>query len=129
MMRSAIRRLEQVQIEFVTLGARTPAAEFEPDPDALQAFIASQENELRTLYEARSSLYNMPEQVRARNVRRRCIARGCVHDLRAVGPLQISLPSAGAGGRNLDNCNGSAVRGYGIHRQGRYLFDQGPDVH
>jgi len=65
---AAIRRMEQVQIEFVTLGARGPAADFEPDPDALQAYIASQEDELRALYEQRSSLYNMPEQVRARHI-------------------------------------------------------------
>jgi len=65
---AAIRRMEQVQIEFVKLGARTPAAGFEPDPDALQAFVASQEEELRALYGQRSSLYNMPEQVRARHI-------------------------------------------------------------
>ena len=65
---AAIRRMEQVQIEFVTLGARAPAADFEPDPDALQAYIASQEDELRALYEQRASLYNMPEQVRARHI-------------------------------------------------------------
>jgi len=65
---AAIRRMEQVQIEFVTLGARGPAADFEPDPDALQAYIASQEDELRALYEQRTSLYNMPEQVRERHI-------------------------------------------------------------
>jgi peptidyl-prolyl cis-trans isomerase D len=65
---AAIRRMEQVQIAFVTLGARAPAAEFEPDPDALQAYVASQEEELRALYEQRSSLYDMPEQVRARHI-------------------------------------------------------------
>jgi parvulin-like peptidyl-prolyl isomerase len=63
-----MQRMEQVQIAFVTLGARAPAAEFEPDPDALQAYIASQGDELRALYEQRSSLYNMPEQVRARHI-------------------------------------------------------------
>jgi peptidyl-prolyl cis-trans isomerase D len=65
---AAIRRMEQVQIAFVTLGAQAPAADFEPNPDALQAFITSQERELRALYEQRSSLYNMPEQVRARHI-------------------------------------------------------------
>jgi parvulin-like peptidyl-prolyl isomerase len=65
---AAIRRLEQVQIAFVNLRAQGPAAGFEPDADALQAFIASQEDELRALYEQRSSLYNMPEQVRARHI-------------------------------------------------------------
>ena len=65
---AAIQRLEQVQIAFVTLGGRSPAADFEPDPDALQAFIASQESELQALYEQRSGLYNMPEQVRARHI-------------------------------------------------------------
>ncbi len=65
---AAMRRLEQVQIAFVSLRAQGPAAGFEPDADALQAFVASQEDELRALYEARSSLYNMPEQVRARHI-------------------------------------------------------------
>jgi peptidyl-prolyl cis-trans isomerase D len=65
---AASRRLEQTQIAFVTLGAQAPAMGFEPDPDALQAFIASRADELRSLYEARSSLYNMPEQVRARHI-------------------------------------------------------------
>ena len=65
---AAILRMEQVQIAFVTLGAKAPAADFEPDPDALQAFIASQDRELRALYQQRSNLYNMPEQVRARHV-------------------------------------------------------------
>jgi peptidyl-prolyl cis-trans isomerase D len=65
---AAIRRMEQVQIAFVTLNARAPAADFEPDPDALQAYIAGQEDELRAIYEQRSALYNMPEQVRARHI-------------------------------------------------------------
>jgi peptidyl-prolyl cis-trans isomerase D len=66
---AATQRMEQVQIAFVTLGAKAPAgADFEPDPDALQAFIASQESELRAIYEQRSGLYNMPEQVRARHI-------------------------------------------------------------
>ncbi len=65
---AAIRRMERIQIAFVSLGAQAPAADFEPEPDALQAFVASQENELRALYEQRSSLYNMPEQVRARHI-------------------------------------------------------------
>jgi peptidyl-prolyl cis-trans isomerase D len=65
---AAMQRLEQVQIAFVSLRAQRPAAGFEPDADALQAFVASQEDELRALYEQRSSLYNMPEQVRARHI-------------------------------------------------------------
>ncbi len=65
---ATIRRMEQVQIAFVALGARAPAADFEPDPDALQAFVAGRERELRALYEQRSSLYNLPEQVRARHI-------------------------------------------------------------
>jgi parvulin-like peptidyl-prolyl isomerase len=65
---AAIQRMEAVQIAFVTLGARTPAEGFEPDADALQAYVASQEEELRALYEQRSSLYNMPEQIRARHI-------------------------------------------------------------
>jgi len=65
---AAFRRLEQVQIAFVSLRAQAPPAGFEPDADALKAFVASQENELRALYEQRSSLYNMPEQVRARHI-------------------------------------------------------------
>jgi peptidyl-prolyl cis-trans isomerase D len=65
---AAIRRMEQVQIAFVNLRAQAPAAGFEPDADALQAFIASQQDELRALYKQRSSLYNMPEQVRARHI-------------------------------------------------------------
>jgi parvulin-like peptidyl-prolyl isomerase len=65
---AAIRRMEQVQIAFVTFGAKTPAADFEPDPEALAAFITSQERKLQALYEKRSGLYNMPEQVRARHI-------------------------------------------------------------
>jgi peptidyl-prolyl cis-trans isomerase D len=65
---AAIRRMEQVQIAFVTLGSRAPAEGFEPDPSAVQAFIASQELELREIYEQRSGLYNMPEQVRASHI-------------------------------------------------------------
>jgi peptidyl-prolyl cis-trans isomerase D len=65
---AAIRRMEQTQIAFVTLAAQTPDAAFEPDPDALQAFVASQEKELQALYEQRTSLYNMPEQLRARHI-------------------------------------------------------------
>ena len=65
---AAIRRLEQVQIAFVTLGAQAPAADFEPDPVALQAFVTSRELDLRGLYEQRLSLYDMPEQVHARHI-------------------------------------------------------------
>ena len=65
---AAMQRLEQVQIAFVTLGAKAPAADFEPDRGALQAFIASQEEELREVYEQRSGLYNMPEQIRTRHI-------------------------------------------------------------
>jgi peptidyl-prolyl cis-trans isomerase D len=64
---AATRRLEQVQIAFVTLTARPPAG-YKPDPEALQAFLKSRDAELRSLYESRSSLYNMPEQVRARHI-------------------------------------------------------------
>jgi peptidyl-prolyl cis-trans isomerase D len=65
---AAIRRMEQVQIAFVTFGAKTPPADFEPDPEALAAFISDQERKLQALYEKRSGLYNMPEQVRARHI-------------------------------------------------------------
>ena len=65
---AATLRMEQVQIAFVALRPQPPSADFEPDPDALQPFIASQDNELRALYESRSSFYNMPEQVRARHI-------------------------------------------------------------
>jgi len=65
---AAIRRMEQVQIAFVTFGAKTPATDFEPDPEALAAFSTSQERKLQALYEKRSGLYNMPEQVRARHI-------------------------------------------------------------
>jgi peptidyl-prolyl cis-trans isomerase D len=65
---AAIRRMEQVQIAFVSLGAQAPAADFEPDPDALQAFVTSRELDLRGLYEQRLSLYDMPEQVHARHI-------------------------------------------------------------
>ena len=63
-----IRRMEQVQIAFVSLDVQAAAADFDPDPDALQAFSASRERELRGLHEQRSGLYDMPEQVRARHI-------------------------------------------------------------
>jgi len=65
---AAIRRMEQVQIAFVTLGAQAPAADFEPDPVALQAFVTSRGLDLRGLYEQRLSLYDMPEQIHARHI-------------------------------------------------------------
>ncbi|HXV37118.1 MAG TPA: peptidylprolyl isomerase [Myxococcota bacterium] len=65
---AVIRRLEQVQIAFVKLDASGPAAGIEPDAEALKAFAAGRENELRALYEQRASLYDVPEQVRARHI-------------------------------------------------------------
>ncbi len=65
---AALQRMEQLEVDFVKIGERGPAADFEPDPEALEAFLASQEDEIREVYEQRSGLYNLPEQVRARHI-------------------------------------------------------------
>ena len=65
---AVIRRLEEVQIAFLTFDSSAPPEDFAPEPAAVQAFLASHELETRGLYEERSKLYNLPEQVRASHI-------------------------------------------------------------
>ena len=62
------RRMEEVQIAFLALDSTAPPEGFEPAPTAIDAFLTSHEPEIGGLYEERSSLYNLPEQVRASHI-------------------------------------------------------------
>ena len=62
------QRLEEIRIVYVVLDAGEPPEGFEAAPDTLQAFLETREDEVRALYDARSSVYNTPEQVRARHI-------------------------------------------------------------
>jgi peptidyl-prolyl cis-trans isomerase D len=65
---AVIHRLEEVQIAFLAFAASVPPEDFAPEPAAMSAYLASHELETRGLYEERSKLYNLPEQVRASHI-------------------------------------------------------------
>ncbi|MGE4608395.1 MAG: peptidylprolyl isomerase [Myxococcota bacterium] len=65
---AVIARRQEVSIAFVQFDAAAPLEGFEPDPAELQAFLTTHGEELRALYESRSSTYDVPEQVRARHI-------------------------------------------------------------
>lgn len=65
---AVVRRLEEVQIAFLALDPTSPPADFDPAPEVVDAFLAEHETEIAALYEERSGLYNLPEQVRASHI-------------------------------------------------------------
>jgi len=66
---SLFQRLEEIQIAFVVLDSNRSGAEDAPVDEAqLTAFLAEREEEARTLYSQRASVYDVPEQVQARHV-------------------------------------------------------------
>jgi peptidyl-prolyl cis-trans isomerase D len=68
---AVIHRLEEVQIAFLAFSSSEPPEDFAPEPAAVQAFLSTRELETRGLYEERSRLYNIPEQVRASHILRK----------------------------------------------------------
>jgi peptidyl-prolyl cis-trans isomerase D len=62
------QRLEEVRIAFVVLDAAEPPEGFEVAEADLQAFLGGREAEAQALYDARSDVYNTPEQTRARHI-------------------------------------------------------------
>jgi len=65
---AVIHRLEEVQILFLAFASSAAPEDFAPEPAAVQGYLSSHELELRGLYEERSRLYNLPEQVRASHI-------------------------------------------------------------
>jgi len=65
---AVIYRLEAIELSFVTIDPSVPVEGFEPDPAAVEAALTDRELEIRSLYGERSSIYNMPEQVRASHI-------------------------------------------------------------
>jgi peptidyl-prolyl cis-trans isomerase D len=62
------QRLEEVRIAFVVLDSTRVPEDLEVDEAKITAFLAEREEEARTLYSQRASIYDVPEQVRARHV-------------------------------------------------------------
>ncbi|MBW2288586.1 MAG: peptidylprolyl isomerase [Deltaproteobacteria bacterium] len=62
------QRLEEVKIAFVVLDSNRNTEDIEVDEARITAFLAEREEEARTLYSQRASVYDVPEQVRARHV-------------------------------------------------------------
>jgi peptidyl-prolyl cis-trans isomerase D len=65
---SLFQRLEEVQIAFVVLDSSREDEDAPVDEAQLAAFLAEREEEARTLYSQRASVYDVPEQVQARHV-------------------------------------------------------------
>jgi len=62
------QRLEEIRIAFVVLDSRAAAAAADIPAEEVDAFLASREEEVRTLYHQRSEIYDVPEQVHARHI-------------------------------------------------------------
>lgn len=62
------QRLEEVRIAYVVLDGGTAPEGFETTPADVQGLLETREDEIRALYDARSAVYNTPEQVRARHI-------------------------------------------------------------
>jgi peptidyl-prolyl cis-trans isomerase D len=65
---SLFQRLEEIQIAFVVLDPNRSATDIEVEAAEITAFLAEREEEARTLYSQRASIYDLPEQVQARHV-------------------------------------------------------------
>jgi len=63
-----LQRLEEAQIAFVMLDSRSEDGAAEVTPEQVEQFLATNEEEARTLYHQRAAMYDVPEQVRARHV-------------------------------------------------------------
>ena len=62
------QRLEEIRIAFVVLDDRTTGDTAEIPAEEVAAFLATREEEVRTLYHQRSEIYDAPEQVHARHI-------------------------------------------------------------
>jgi len=62
------RRLESMRIAFTVLDTNRIPEDFARDEQAIEAFLAEREADVRKLYEERSDLYDVPEQTRARHI-------------------------------------------------------------
>jgi peptidyl-prolyl cis-trans isomerase D len=62
------RRVEEIRIAFVALEGQRPGAEIAVSDEQIAEFLASREEEARTLYHQRSAIYDAPERVRARHI-------------------------------------------------------------
>jgi peptidyl-prolyl cis-trans isomerase D len=63
-----LRRLEEIQIAFVVLGKGRAVGAVEIPEEQLGEFLATREEEARSLYDERSAVYDVPERVRARHI-------------------------------------------------------------
>ncbi len=61
-------RLGEVRLAFVVLSPAEIGADAEIAPEAVTAFLAEREDEARALYDTRSEVYDVPEQIRASHV-------------------------------------------------------------
>ena len=67
--RQAVRqRLEEVRIAFVAFDASEPPEAFEAAEADIAVLLETRETEARSLYEERSSIYDVPEEVHARHI-------------------------------------------------------------
>jgi peptidyl-prolyl cis-trans isomerase D len=62
------QRFEEVQIAFVVFDNDRSTEDVEVDEARISAFLVEREEEARTLYSQRASIYDVPEQVQARHV-------------------------------------------------------------
>ena len=62
------RRLESMRIAFTVLDTNRTPEGFARDEQAIEALLAEREPDVRKLYEERSQLYDVPEQIRARHI-------------------------------------------------------------
>jgi len=65
---AVVRRLERVKLLAAVLDTAGTQEDFARDEEAIAGFLATREDEARTLYEERSEEFNTPEQTRARHI-------------------------------------------------------------
>jgi len=63
-----LQRLEEVQIAWVALSSQSQGDIDAVTDEQVQKFLATREEEARTLYSQRAAIYDVPEQVRARHI-------------------------------------------------------------
>jgi peptidyl-prolyl cis-trans isomerase D len=78
------QRLEEVRIAFVVIDAAEPPEGFEVADADIPAFLAGREAEAQSLYDARTDVYNTPEQTRARHILLRAPAGASEEEIAAV---------------------------------------------
>jgi peptidyl-prolyl cis-trans isomerase D len=126
--RQAVERgLESMRIAFTVLDTNRIPQDFARDEQAIEAFLAEREADARKLYEERSHLYDVPEQIRARHI----LLRRARADPGSAHPAARGAGCDGRGGRRGGGARPRGARapaGRRGVRRGRPGDERGPGL-